>query len=80
MSEDTQLEITTENTLDHENTESTEPFPLPAQNVSRFMLRHEGDLGVDEVGQDRVVHGKSIRGLGVVRMWILETHETGNIL
>jgi hypothetical protein len=73
MSDDTKLEITTENTLDHENTESTEPFPLPAQKVSRFMLRHEGDLGVDELEQDSVAHGRSIRGLGVVRMWILET-------
>jgi hypothetical protein len=80
MSEDTQFEITTENTLQHENTESSEPFPLAAQNVSCFMLRHEGDLGVDEVGQDRVARGKSIRGLGVVRMWILETQESRNIL
>jgi hypothetical protein len=68
MSEDTRFEIRTENTLDHENAESTEPFALPAQDVSRFMLRHEGDLGVDQVGQDRVAHGKSIPGLGVVRM------------
>jgi hypothetical protein len=35
---------------------------------------------VDEVGQDRVAHRKSIRGLGVVQRWILESHEGRNIL
>lgn len=29
------------------------------------MPRDEGDFGVGEVGQDRVAHGKSIRGLGL---------------
>lgn len=44
------------------------------------MLRDEGDLGVDEVGQDRVAHRKSIRGLGFVQRWILESHRGINIL
>lgn len=44
------------------------------------MLRDEGDLGVDEVGQDRVAHRKSIRGLGFVQRWILEPHKGTNIL
>ena len=35
---------------------------------------------MDEVGQDRVAHRKSIRGLGFVQRWILESQEGINIL
>jgi hypothetical protein len=30
---------------------------------------------VNEAGQDRVAHGKSIRGLGVAGRWAVEAHE-----
>lgn len=35
---------------------------------------------MDEVGQDRIAHGKSIRGLGVVGRYVMEAHEGRNVL